>query len=165
MIIDVTLAHVIAAEHELAGAPVPDREGKIAKQMFGASLAPFSISLQHQRTVRHVAQLGRADAEDAGELLAIVDPQIGDEKEIGAAVDNRLALEQVFLIDPQQAMAEPGRAGDDGLDAIGSAMTERVAHALKIARGDRAAVKSQDAENRAHGCVLSAPAARTPIAI
>ncbi len=101
-------------------------------------------------------QLGRAQAEEACEFLAIIDPAIRDHSETGLAVAQRLALEQVFLVHPHQAVTEAYGAVSREFAAVRTAMRQHITHALQVARRNRAAVISQDAENRAHATFASA---------
>jgi hypothetical protein len=62
-----------------------------------------------------------------------------------------LSLEPVFPIDPHQAMAEAGRAIGHDLAPVRPAMSQHVAHALKLARGGIRTVKPQNTKYCAHG--------------
>ncbi len=109
VIVDTTLAHVIAAQHQLFGAAVPQREGEIAEQMRGRVLAPRLVGAQDEGAVGHVADVGGGETERGGQFLPIVDPAIGDQGYAGVPVVERLRLEQILGVDPHQAMAEANR--------------------------------------------------------
>ena len=49
MIKDVALPHMVAAQHQQALVPVPEREGEIAQQMLRAAAAPHFIGAMQQK--------------------------------------------------------------------------------------------------------------------
>jgi hypothetical protein len=90
---DMTLPHVVAPEHELSLRGVPHREDEIADQMFDAIGAPAPVGFQQQRAVGKLAQLGGVDRQGAGEFFAVVEPCVGDQREPGVTIVNRLGVE------------------------------------------------------------------------
>jgi hypothetical protein len=74
-----------------------------------------------------------------------------------------LRLEQVFPVDPHQAMAEPNRAIGHKLASIRPARGKRMTHALQIARRHLAADKSKYPADAAHEVLWPFPSSQEGI--
>ena len=95
---DGALAHVIAAEHELVRAPVPDGEGEVAEQMLGAVFAPVLVGAHAAARCRACRAARLAPMPKAvSQFFAVVEPQVGDQRQFRRR-DRRsgCALELVF---------------------------------------------------------------------
>ena len=90
-----------------------------------------------------------------GQFVAVIEPQVGNERDLRFAIAQRLRLELILSINAHQAVAEPDRAIADDLAPVRPAMRERIAEPLQVARGDGAAVEPQNAEDCAHAKEVS----------
>ena len=106
----------IARQDQPARRHVPEGEGIIAEQMGEAILTPFLPGGEQEGGVRHPGRFRPADAERAGQLVAIVEPDIGDQAPAAPTAGERLAVERIFGEAAEQPPAErdvaavPGRA-------------------------------------------------------
>ena len=143
------LAHMVARQHEFAGARVPHGEHEVAEQMLDAILAPLSVGRQQQRAVGHCGERAGRNAERRGKLFAIIEPRVGGKREAGRIIE-RLRVEDVFVSDPHQRMAERGRSAAPGGAAVRAAMRHGGEHAIEVAPRRRAAVEPQDSADAAN---------------
>ncbi len=88
---------------------LPDGEGEVADQMLDAVRAPFLVGGEQKRAIRHVGQRRDADCQRGRKFLAIVEPQIGDERKPG--IVQRLNVELVLARNAHHQMAEADRPG------------------------------------------------------
>ena len=133
------LAHVVARQRERLLARVPHGEGKIADQMVDAIGAPSFVRCKQQRAVRRVGKRRGADRQRLGKLLAIVEPQIGNECQPG--IMERLGVGYVLAGDEHHQVAETNRSGRPCPRAVGTEVREPRYLAIKIASRNRLAVE------------------------
>ena len=136
---------MIAGQHQLAGARIPHGEEEVADQMLDAIRAPALEGRHQQRAVRQPLEPIRFDVQRAGEFFAVVEPEIGDEREPGVPVVQRLGIERVLGGDAHKQMAEACRPVRPGRPAVRSAVRESAHHAFDVTLGYGTAVEPNDA--------------------
>ncbi len=96
----------IAREQQAAPRPVPQREGVIADQARKARVVPALEGGQQDGGVANTLRRRCGNIERGGELVAIVEPDIGHQHEAAATPDERLAVEGILRQQPHQLTAE-----------------------------------------------------------
>ncbi len=144
------LAEAVAAEHELAAARVPERDGKHAVELREALDAELDVAAQDDFAVRLRAEHVAAGLQLRTQLAVVVDLAVEDEMDLAGFVLHRLmAGRQVN--DRQASHADQRLIVAIVACIVGAAMPDRVVHSMDDGvRRQHAASCRDDADDAAH---------------
>ena len=100
------IADVIAGTKQLPARTVPQHKRKVAKQPIDTGLSPTPIGIHYQRTVAPQAELPGTNTEFTGQFIAIIEPDIGHDRQVTMLADGGLELKPVLSGDRSRPMTE-----------------------------------------------------------